>query len=152
MDLKRIFRGWMLAIGLVFVLLIVVLKFTGSSTYQKANTSQVVNLVQTGQVKSAILTVPTQVIQVTTNKGQQYEAAWVGNQGNDLAKMLQSQAHAHKLPGGYNVLNPVGNSLLSVLLGWLPFIVIFLLFFVFMNQMQGGGSRVMNFGKSRPTI
>jgi len=152
MDLKRIFRGWMLAIVLVFVLLIVVLKFTGSSTYQKANTSQVVKLVQTGQVKSAILTDPTQVIQITTTKGQQYEAAWVGNQGNSLARTLQSQYNAGKLSGGYMVNNPQGNGLLSVLLGWLPFIVIFLLFFVFMNQMQGGGSRVMNFGKSRAKL
>ena len=30
--------------------------------------------------------------------------------------------------------------------------MIFLLFFVFMNQMQGGGSRVMNFGKSRAKL
>src|SRR5260370_34224736 len=152
MDLKRILRGWMLAILLVFGLLIVVLKFTGSSQYQKANTSEVVKLVETGQVKSAILNDPTQVIQVTKKNGTQLEAAWVGNQGNELAKKLQAEANAGKLPGGYNVLNPQGNSLLSVLLGWLPFIIIFLLFFVFMNQMQGGGSRVMNFGKSRAKL
>jgi cell division protease FtsH len=152
MDLKRIFRGWMLAILLVFVLLIVVLKFTGSSTYQKESTAQVIKLVQTGQVKSAIMTVPTQTIQVTTIKNQQYEATWIGNQQNSLSKMLQSQFNAGKLSGQYNVLDPQGNSLLSVLLGWLPFIVIFLLFFVFMNQMQGGGSRVMNFGKSRAKL
>jgi len=152
MDLRRIFRGWMLAILLVFVLLIVVLKFTGSSQYEKVNTSQIVHLVQTGQVKSAILNDPTQVIQVTKNNGDLLQAAWVGNQGNELAKILQDQNNSGKLPGGYNVLNPQGNSLLSVLLGWLPFIVIFLLFFVFMNQMQGGGSRVMNFGKSRAKL
>src|ERR1700683_2185707 len=152
MDLKRIFRGWMLAILLVFVLLIVVLKFTGSSTYQKESTAQVIKLVQTGQVKSAIMTVPTQTIQVTTIKNQQYEATWIGNQQHSLSKMLQSQFNAGKLSGQYNVLDPQGNSLLSVLLGWLPFIVIFLLFFVFMNQMQGGGSRVMNFGKSRAKL
>ena len=152
MDLKRIFRGWMLAILLVFVLLIVVLKFTGSSQYQKVDTSQVVKLIDTGQVKSAILTQPTQVIQVTTVKGRQLEASWVGSQGTSLAKSLQNEVNQGKLRGGYNVLNPQGNSLLSVLLGWLPFIVIFLLFFVFMNQMQGGGSRVMNFGKSRAKL
>ncbi len=152
MDLKRIFRGWMLAILLVFVLLIVVLKFTGSSQYQKANTSFVYGLVQSGQVKSATLTVPTQVIQVTTTKNQQYEATWVGDQQNQFTRILQAQAQAKHQPQLYNVLFPQGNSLLSVLLGWLPFIVIFLLFFVFMNQMQGGGSRVMNFGKSRAKL
>jgi cell division protease FtsH len=152
MDLKRIFRGWMLAILLVFVLLIVVLKFTGSSQYTKVATSQVVKLVETKQVKTATLTVPTQVIQVTTFKGQQFEAAWAGNQVNNLTTSLQKQADAPHSKVSYIVDNPQGNSLLGVLLGWLPFIVIFLLFFVFMNQMQGGGSRVMNFGKSRAKL
>ena len=152
MDLKRIFRGWMLVILLVFVLLIVVLKFTGSSQYQKVPTSQVINLVETKQVKSAILTVPTQEIQVTTFKGSQYEAAWAGNQVNQLTAALQNASDAPHSKVNYVVDNPQGNSLLSVLLGWLPFIVIFLLFFVFMNQMQGGGSRVMNFGKSRAKL
>jgi cell division protease FtsH len=146
MDLKRIFRSWMLVILLVFVLLVVVLKFTGSNQYRQVQTSQVMKLVSTGSVRSAILNVPTQVIQVTTKDGRNLEATWVGNQDNQITRALQS--------GGisYDVKNPQGNSLLNVLLGWLPFIVIFLLFFVFMNQMQGGGSRVMNFGKSRAKL
>ncbi len=152
MDLKRIFRSWMLVILLVFVLLVVVLKFTGSNQYHEVNTSQVMKLVQTGQVKSAILNVPTQVVQVTTKNGRNLEATWVGNQQNQIAGILQHDNNIGKLPGGYDVKNPQGNSLLNVLLGWLPFIVIFLLFFVFMNQMQGGGSRVMNFGKSRAKL
>ncbi len=76
----------------------------------------------------------------------------MGNQENTIYHILQSQNNAATLPGHYDVKNPQGNSLLNVLLGWLPFIVIFLLFFVFMNQMQGGGSRVMNFGKSRAKL
>src|SRR5215469_17176976 len=146
MDLKRIFRSWMLVILLVFVLLVVVLKFTGSNQYRQVPTSQVVNLVTTNQVKSAILNVPTQVVQVTTDKGSNLEATWVGNQDNQITRALQANHTS------YDVKNPQGNSLLNVLLGWLPFIVIFLLFFVFMNQMQGGGSRVMNFGKSRAKL
>jgi cell division protease FtsH len=153
MDLKRIFRSWMLVIVLVFVLLLVVLKFTGSTEYHKANTSELIGLVQSGQVKSATLNVPTQIVQVTTRSGRSYESAWASNQQlNQITGILQKQHAAHNLPGGYNVLNPQGSSLLGVLLGWLPFIVIFLLFFVFMNQMQGGGSRVMNFGKSRAKL
>jgi cell division protease FtsH len=146
MDLKRIFRSWMLVILLVFVLLVVVLKFTGSNQYRQVPTSQVMQLVNQQRVKSAILTVPTQVIQVTTNTGKNLEAAWVGNQDNQITRALQNSGTS------YDVKNPQGNSLLNVLLGWLPFIVIFLLFFVFMNQMQGGGSRVMNFGKSRAKL
>src|SRR6266700_6004417 len=154
MDLKRIFRGWMLAILLVFVLLIVVLKFVGSGqTYTQAPTSQVVKLVETGQIKSAILNDNTQIIQIVTKRGQALEATWVGNQGQALTLSMDNQVKRGVLPPNvYKANNPQSNSLLSVLLGWLPFIVIFLLFFVFMNQMQGGGSRVMNFGKSRAKL
>ncbi len=146
MDLKRIFRSWMLVILLVFVLLVVVLKFTGSNQYRVVQTSQVMSLVNHGGVKSATLTVPTQVVQVTTKANRNLEATWVGNQDNQITAALQKTGTA------YDVKDPQGNSLLNVLLGWLPFIVIFLLFFVFMNQMQGGGSRVMNFGKSRAKL
>ncbi len=146
MDLKRIFRSWMLVILLVFVLLVVVLKFTGSNQYRVVPTSQVMALVQNDKVRSATLTVPTQVVQVTTKDGRNLEATWVGTQDNQITRALQSNSTS------YDVKNPQGNSLLNVLLGWLPFIVIFLLFFVFMNQMQGGGSRVMNFGKSRAKL
>ncbi len=66
MDLKRIFRSWMLVILLVFVLLVVVLKFTGSNQYRTVPTSQVMQLIQQGKVRSAILNVPTQVVQITT--------------------------------------------------------------------------------------
>jgi cell division protease FtsH len=154
MDLKRIFRGWMLAILLVFVLLIVVLKFVGSGqTYTQAPTSQVVKLVETGQIKSAILNDNTQIIQIVTKSGQALQATWVGNQGQALTQSMDNQVRRGTLPANvYKANNPQSNSLLSVLLGWLPFIVIFLLFFVFMNQMQGGGSRVMNFGKSRAKL
>jgi len=68
MDLKRIFRSWMLVILLVFVLLVVVLKFTGSNQYRTVPNSQVMSQVQSGHVKSAILNVPTQVVQITTDK------------------------------------------------------------------------------------
>ncbi len=56
MDLKRIFRGWtVLAILAVVIVFLFVFKFAGSSnvTYKQANTSQVVSLINNGQVKSA---------------------------------------------------------------------------------------------------
>ena len=58
-----------------------------------------------------------------------------------------------KLPGGYDVKVPSGSSILSLLLGtFLPYLLIALFFFFLLTQMQGGGSRVMNFGKSRAKL
>lgn len=42
-----------------------------------------------------------------------------------------------------------GVSILSLLLNFLPFILIIGIFFFLMQQMQGGGGRVMQFGKSK---
>ncbi len=42
-----------------------------------------------------------------------------------------------------------GSSFLGLLTYILPFVLIFAFWIFLMNQMQGGGSRVMNFGKSR---
>jgi cell division protease FtsH len=159
MDLKRIFRGWVLAILLVVIVFLFVFRLAGSSqSYKQVNTSQVIAAIQAGNVKSAILTDTEQTIQITTKNavsGTRFlEADWVGNQGSQLATILQNQVKAGKLPAstGYNAVMPKTNSFWSLLLGWLPFLAIFLLFFVFLNQMQGGGSRVMNFGKSKAKL
>jgi cell division protease FtsH len=159
MDLKRIFRGWVLAILLVVIVFLFVFRLAGSSqSYKQVNTSQVIAAIQSGNVSSAILTDTNQTIQVTTKTpvaGTRFlEADWVGNQGSQLATYLQQQVRAGKLPASsaYNAVMPKTNSFWSLLLGWLPFLAIFLLFFVFLNQMQGGGSRVMNFGKSKAKL
>jgi len=153
MDLKRIFRGWTVVILAVVLVLLFLFKLTGSSvSYKHVNTSQVVQLINSGQVKSAVLTDASQMIQVITNKGAALQASWVDNQGQTLQQTLQRDYQSGKLPGGYDIKAPSGSSIWTVLLGWLPFVAIFLLFFVFMNQMQGGGSRVMNFGKSKAKL
>lgn len=46
-----------------------------------------------------------------------------------------------------------GNSIwLTFLTSIIPFVIIFILFFFLLNQAQGGGSRVMNFGKSKAKL
>jgi cell division protease FtsH len=153
MDLKRIFRGWVLAILLVVIVFLFVYRLAGSGqSYKQVNTSAVVAAIQDGNVKTATLTDTNQTIQITTKSGQLLQAEWVGNQGQQLAATLQAQVKSGQLTGGYNVERPSTNSFWALILGWLPFLAIFLLFFVFLNQMQGGGSRVMNFGKSKAKL
>jgi cell division protease FtsH len=147
MDLKRIFRGWVLAILFVAVILVILYKLVNTGTeYKQVNTSQVIAQIDNGNVKSATLTDVNQTIQITTKNGQNLEASWVGAQGTQLANKMQAADL------NYNVKVPKSSSFWELIFSYLPFLIIFLLFLVFLNQMQGGGSRVMNFGKSKAKL
>jgi cell division protease FtsH len=144
----------MLGLFALAVLVVVVLfnLANAGSSVQQADTSKVVSLIDNGQVKSAKITDKNQTIQVTTNSGQQYQADWVSGQGLRLQQELQKQFDAGKLKEGYTVSIPSSNSVWSLLLSFIPYIVIALFFFLLLSQMQGGGSRVMNFGKSKAKL
>jgi cell division protease FtsH len=153
MDVRRYFRGPIVAVLIAVIFLFFLVRYVDAGTsYKQADTSQVVSLINSGQVKEATLIQSSQTIEVTTNKGETLQASWVGNQGQQLASTLQANYKAGKLPQGYSVQAPKGSSIIDDILSYLPFIIILVLFFLFMNQMQGGGSRVMNFGKSKAKL
>ncbi|GED60586.1 ATP-dependent zinc metalloprotease FtsH [Brevibacillus formosus] len=71
---------------------------------------------------------------------------------SDVVKLVEEKIDAQKMK---NVaFNPAeGNSIwLTFLTSIIPFVIIFILFFFLLNNAQGGGSRVMNFGKSRAKL
>jgi cell division protease FtsH len=153
MDLKRYFRGPLLLVLLAVLVITITLGWANSGgSYQTKDTSQVVQLIERGQVRSAVLTDKNQTIQITTKDGQQYQANWVGSQGQNLQQLLQGQFDKGDLPGGYNVQIPRSSTLVTLLETFIPYVLFALFFFFLLTQMQGGGSRVMNFGKSRAKL
>jgi cell division protease FtsH len=149
---KRYTRGPLLLIVVAIIVLFVVFEYANTgTTYKQVNTSKVVQLIEQGQVSSAQLIDKYQTVEITTKSGSHYQASWVGNQGEALQQALQVQLRKGTL-GNYNVQVPKSNSLLSVIFSILPFALIVLFFLFMLNQMQGGGSRVMNFGKSRAKL
>jgi cell division protease FtsH len=154
MELKRFFRGPLLLVLLAVLVITITLGWanSGGSSTQK-DTATIVQLIEQGKVKSAQLTDKNQTIQVTTTDGSTYQASFIDGQGVQLQQDLQKLFDQGKLKGGYNVVIPKSNTLLSLLLGtFLPYLLIALFFFFLLTQMQGGGSRVMNFGKSRAKL
>src|SRR6266516_1003171 len=151
MDLKRYFRGPFVAVLVMLLLFFIVFTYANRGTsYTQKDTSYVVQQIEKHNVKSAVLTDKNQTIQIVTNNGGHYQASWVGNQGQQLATELQKPGNLP--PQGYNVVVPSGNSVLGLIIGFLPYVLIILFFFFLLNQMQGGGSRVMNFGKSKAKL
>jgi cell division protease FtsH len=153
MDLKRYFRGPFL--GILVTLFVVVLVFeyaSGGSGYKTTNTSEVVGLIQGGQVRSAQLIDKDNTVQIITKGGVKYQASWVGNQGQVLQTDLQALYHKGELSGGYNVQGSGGSAWLTLIEDLFPWVLVALFLLLIMNQMQGGGSRVMNFGKSKAKL
>ena len=149
MDLKRYFRGPFVAVLVMLLLFFIVFTYANhGNTYKTVHTSQVVSDINSGDVSYANLIDKNQTIQITTKSGDRLQASWVGNQGQELASILQKKQPSN----GYNVQVPSGNGLLSVIFSFVPYILIILIFFFLLNQMQGGGSRVMNFGKSKAKL
>jgi cell division protease FtsH len=137
------------------ILLVVVLAFfftklasTGSGggkphSYQTLVTEELPR----GEVKSVEIKNKGKVLEVQLNsKGnkEKYETGFLDNATPQLLAQLE------KTPGvKFNVESEKSSVLLSLLTYIIPFVLFFGFWIFLMNQVQGGGSKVMSFGKSR---
>jgi cell division protease FtsH len=94
-------------------------------------------------IKEVTIQPKTQTLQVTEANGNEYSTGYLPNTEENLQNTLRRQHIEFKAEG------TGGSSFLSILTYILPFILFFGFWVFLMNQMQGGGSRVMSFGKSR---
>jgi cell division protease FtsH len=151
MTLKRFTRGPLLWIALALLGFVIATQVIGSrGGFEQVDTSTALAEIDDEQIKSAkIITGDQQELQLTLKDGDQIRSAYVDGQQTDIGAQLQQQADSGALPEGYDVEVPTP-SLWSTILGALfPFLLLGLLLLFFLNQVQGGGSRVMQFGKSK---
>ncbi|MFD3452503.1 ATP-dependent zinc metalloprotease FtsH [Streptomyces sp. NPDC058691] len=164
MDVKRYFRGPVMWIVLAVLAVVVLMQVVGSSGgYKTVDTGQVIAAIDTNQAKSAELTTGDEsTIKVQLKDGakvngkdlgsSKIKASYIGDQGVAIAKTLQTKSENGDLPQGYTVAPSKQNAFVGILLSLLPFVLIVVVFLFLMNSMQGGGSRVMNFGKSKAKL
>ena len=153
MNLKRLYRGPWLWFIAILLMLLVTSQFMGWGSgpeHVKTDTSKVFTLIEQDQVRDAKIIDKDQRIELTTVDGKLYEAYWVDGQGAELAEALRANQGGNL--EAYDVEVPGDNVWLSLLFSFLPLLLVIAVFFFIMNQMQGGGSRVMNFGKSRAKL
>ncbi|HWI00772.1 MAG TPA: ATP-dependent metallopeptidase FtsH/Yme1/Tma family protein, partial [Propionibacteriaceae bacterium] len=156
MNFRRIFRGPLLWIVLAVVVIGLLLDFSGSLTggYKEVPTSQVIQIINGNEpVSQVTLMDGDQEIRVTMKDAAKtkYKAIWVGNQSDEIIKRLDQRVADKTLDQwvGEKVTPGFFSSLLGTLI---PFVIIGVLFFFLLNSVQGGGSRVMQFGKSKAKI
>ncbi|MCX6394865.1 MAG: ATP-dependent zinc metalloprotease FtsH [Propionibacteriales bacterium] len=152
-GVKRILRGPWLWIGLAGLGVILALQFISpNGGYDEIETSQMVDHIKKGDVeKITFVDGGDQELQATLQDGKKVVATWVDGQQVDLIDLVQEQVAAGKTTK-FNVKNPQPSLLGSLAATILPFIVIVLIFLFLMNQVQGGGGRVMQFGKSKAKL
>ncbi|MGB7981443.1 MAG: ATP-dependent zinc metalloprotease FtsH, partial [Candidatus Nanopelagicales bacterium] len=146
--MNRFLRGPIFWIVMASLMLLVGYSLVSGATGPKqVDTSVIVSAIDQGQVTEALVIGTDQRIEVTRTDGSKEFAEFVDGQGIELQRTLQAQVDEGKLPA-YNVKNPRQGLLMTLLVSFLPILLILALLFFFMNQM-GGGSRVMSFGKSK---
>ncbi|MDX6670644.1 MAG: cell division protease FtsH, partial [Solirubrobacteraceae bacterium] len=131
------------------ILIVVVLAFFAQKLISpgddkpKTSFSQFLTQIDDGQVKSATLKTKDNTVAVTLAGGQKYDVGYDPDYGNELINRLQAKSVKFDVEGRKS------SGWLSLLTYVLPFLI-FIGFWIFlMNQVQGGGSKVMSFGKSR---
>ncbi|WP_327638232.1 ATP-dependent zinc metalloprotease FtsH [Kribbella sp. NBC_00482] len=158
MDVKRIFRGPLFWIVVAFLgVLVIGQLLTGSTGYKTEPTGQVVQLIQQAKsssdktIKTVTLIDPDQEIRVEKTDGTKLRAHWVDGQAENLGNDLQSLFQDGKIER-YDVENPKPSFIGQVFSTLIPFLLIAVVFIFLMNSMQGGGSRVMSFAKSKAKL
>jgi cell division protease FtsH len=145
--MSRFFKSAAFPILIVVVLAFFAQKLIGNSSHaQKQTFGNLLTQLQSGQVKGLTLKEKDNTADVTLTTGQKYSVGFP----DQYAPQLIETAHKD-VPDQtqFDIQGKASNGWLSLLTYILPF-VIFIGFWIFlMNQVQGGGSKVMSFGKSR---
>jgi cell division protease FtsH len=142
--MSRFFKSAAFPILIVVVLAFFAQRLISPSDRQEDPVySDFIAQVEQGRVKEVTLNTKNNRVDVELDGGRKYQTAYPDNTEQNLVNQLQAEGVA------VDVKQKGGSGWLTALTYILPF-VIFLLFWLFIiNQMQGGGSKVMSFGKSR---
>ena len=163
MNFRRLLRG-----PAIWVLLIVIIGLFAlqigqiGKSYQRIDTSAALQLISDGKVQSVELVNGDQRIDLDLKRGQTFssgdvrdatrvQAFYVDPMGPSVVDAVVAAKSDGKIVS-FNNTNPQQSWVASLLITILPILVILGLFWFLMSQVQGGGSRVMSFGKSKAKL
>ncbi|ULT57144.1 ATP-dependent zinc metalloprotease FtsH [Neobacillus drentensis] len=147
--MNRIFRNTIFYL-LIFLVIIGVVSFFNGSNEPTDHISydKFVSQLESGKVKSFSMQPERGVYEV---QGQ-FEAnnkkfiTYIPNSEKILDRIDKADSKVEVLPAKET------SGWVTFFTSIIPFVIIFILFFFLLNQAQGGGSRVMNFGKSKAKL
>ena len=152
MGIKQLFRSPLLWVSFaILALLLGTNSMNASAAAKEVDTWKIIEDIQQGRAKSAILVDNDQLIKVTLTDDTNQTAEFITGQAPSLISLLESQTALGNLPDGYDVVVPKQSFLGTLFMSLFPVILILGLFLFMMSQMQGGG-RIMSFGKSKAKL
>jgi cell division protease FtsH len=158
MERTRFFRRPVVWIILVIIGAIALSSvFTSGPSYQRVDTSVALERLNQGGIKKAVVKDKEQTLQLDLTSPQEFsgkttskiETQYPYEVTTQVWSAVQQAKSAGKITGTINATVSGDSILLSLLVNLLPIAILVILLLLFMSQMQGGGSRVLNFGKSK---
>jgi cell division protease FtsH len=146
--LRRFFKSAAFPILLVVILAFIAQRvITNDPGTEAPSYTQLVNpttgLIAKGKIEKVTVNNKDLSLDVTEKNGETFSTGYPANTEESLIALLSEKEVDTKVNGTGS------SSILSLLTYILPFVLFFGFWIFLMNQMQGGGSRVMNFGKSK---
>ncbi|MFM6974760.1 MAG: ATP-dependent metallopeptidase FtsH/Yme1/Tma family protein, partial [Agromyces sp.] len=153
MNTKKFLRGPLIWLLLALAGVWIGVSLLTASGYREVNTNLGLQLLADGKVASAkIIDGDQRVDMVLTEAdpkyGKEVQFTWVEARGPEIVKAID-QAN---LPDGFTDEVPQGNWFMNLLGIILPALLIGVFFWIMLASSQGGGSRIMQFGKSRAKL
>jgi len=145
---RRFFKSAAFPILLVVILAFVAQKvITNNSGTEAPSYNELVapktGLIANGKIKEISINPKDSTLDVKQTNDESFSTGYPPNTEQSLLNLIDQNDVKTTVHG------TGGSTLLSLLVTILPFILFFGFWVFLMNQMQGGGSRVMNFGKSK---
>jgi len=155
--MKRLTSGPVLWVILGIVILLLGFSFFNRAPVSAVETSDGLQLLKEGKATQALIVDGDQRVKLSLsadfvkdgkNLGKTVEFRYVAPQGEDVVDAVV----AADLEKGYDSQIAQANIWTSMLTLILPFLVLAVIFYFVVSRMQGGGSRVMGFGKSKAKL
>jgi cell division protease FtsH len=158
MERTRFFRRPVVWIILVIIGVVALSSiFTSGTSYQRVDTSVALERLNQPGIEKVVQKDKEQTLQIDLKDSEQFngkstnkiETQYPYEVTSAIWDDVQQAKSAGRITGTINTTVSGDNILLSLLINLLPIAILVVLLLLFMSQMQGGGSRVLNFGKSK---
>jgi cell division protease FtsH len=151
MDRRRILRSpWVWILTAVILVFAVPSLFRGNGGYTEVPTSKALAQIEAGNFSDVVINDREQTLDITlaskVDGNEKIRASYPDQAEGSIFNLINEKNKT------FNTKVSKDNVLLSLLIGLLPIALVVFLLFILMNNMQGGGSRVMNFGKSKAKL